>query len=132
MNRERPEQNTTADNWVPEYAPWRHGGSYVTNVGYISGHSGCVSRNFPDRKWRIVCDPRPFEQQPTFRTRDEAAHAERAIARSPERAIEDLRSEYDHYATMVGRFGPEGATAALHNLTRTTERYLMLRGEGTV
>jgi hypothetical protein len=36
----------------------------------------CVSRNYRDRKWRIVCDPRPFEQQPTFKSREEAATAE--------------------------------------------------------
>jgi hypothetical protein len=37
---------------------------------------GCVSRNYPDRKRRIVCDPRPFEERPTFGTRTEAATAE--------------------------------------------------------
>ena len=63
-----------------DYSPWRHGGWYVNNVRYPSGAVGCVSRNFPDGKWRIVCDPRPFAEQPTFGTRDEAARAEYALA----------------------------------------------------
>lgn len=59
-----------------DYSRWRHGGWYVHNVRYPSGAIGCVSRNYPDGKWRIVCDPRPFDEQPTFKTRDEAALAE--------------------------------------------------------
>jgi hypothetical protein len=35
-----------------------------------------VSRNYADRKWRIACDPRSFAEQPTFRTRDDAARGE--------------------------------------------------------
>lgn len=62
------------------YEKWRHGGWYVTNVRYPNGAIGCVSRNYPDGKWRIACDPRPFEDQPTFKTRDEAASAELALA----------------------------------------------------
>lgn len=62
------------------FSRWRHGGWYVDQVRYKSGACGCVSRNYPDGKWRIVCDPRPFEQQPTFRTRDEAAQAEFDLA----------------------------------------------------
>lgn len=62
------------------YSPWRHGGWYVENVRYPSGAVGCVSRNYPDRKWRIACDDRPeaFERF-TYRTRDEAAAAERDL-----------------------------------------------------
>ena len=63
-------------DWKPEYSPWRHGGWYVTNVRYPSGAVGCVSRNYPDRKWRIVCG----NVNRTFRNRDEAARAERFIA----------------------------------------------------
>lgn len=58
------------------YEKWRHGGWYVMNVVYPTGAVGCVSRNFHDRKWRIVCHPAPFEEQPTFRTRADAALAE--------------------------------------------------------
>lgn len=65
--------------WLPVYEPWRHGGWYVTNIRYQSGACGCVSRNYPDRKWRIVC----AEGRGTFRTRDEAALAERALAADP-------------------------------------------------
>jgi hypothetical protein len=63
-----------------KYTKWRHGGWYVQNVQYPSGAIGCVSRNYPDRRWRIACDPRPFEQQPTFPNRDAAARAEWALA----------------------------------------------------
>lgn len=69
--------DATADRpWVPLYERWRHGGWYVTNVRWPSGAAGCVSRNYADGKWRIVCDPRPFATAPTFGSRDEAAHAE--------------------------------------------------------
>jgi len=64
------------DEFKPIYAPWGNGGWYVLNVRYPSGAFGCVSRNYPDQKWRIVCDPRAFDKQPTFDTRDEAAFAE--------------------------------------------------------
>ena len=65
-----------------DYSRWRHGGWYVHNVRYPSGAIGCVSRNYPDRKWRIVCDERPFEQRPTFKSRDEAAAAELEIVKA--------------------------------------------------
>lgn len=64
-----------------EYSKWRHGGWYVHNVRYLSGAIGCVSRNYADKKWRIVCDPRPFEERPTFKNRDEAAMAEMELTR---------------------------------------------------
>ena len=62
------------------YSRWRHGGWYVGGVCYPSGAVGCVSRNYPDGKWRIVCDPRPFEKRPTFKCRDDAARAEWQLA----------------------------------------------------
>jgi hypothetical protein len=68
------------DTWTPVYSWWRHGGWYVDNVHYPSGAVGCVSRNYPDRKWRIACDDR--HPQPTYRSRDEAARAERELARA--------------------------------------------------
>jgi hypothetical protein len=49
------------ENWTPLYSRWRHGGWYVDNVCFPQGHVGCVSRNYPDRKWRIVCDDRRSE-----------------------------------------------------------------------
>ena len=66
------------DTWSPAYSRWRHGGWLVNNVRYPSGACGCVSRNYDDGKWRIVCDSR--DPQPTYRTRDEAARAERDLA----------------------------------------------------
>jgi hypothetical protein len=66
------------DNWTPSFSPWRHGGWYVDNVRYPSGAVGCVSRNFPDHKWRIVCDERSGEH--TYPNREAAARAERHLA----------------------------------------------------
>ena len=65
------------ESWEPDYSPWRHGGWYVNNVRYPSGAVGCVSRNFPDRKWRIVCDTRKGDF--TYSSRDTAAKAERLL-----------------------------------------------------
>ena len=65
-------------DWTPSFSPWRHGGWYVHNCRYPSGAVGCVSRNYPDGKWRIVCDER--EGDHTDPTRVEAACAEYAIA----------------------------------------------------
>ena len=60
--------------WTPEYKRWRHGGWYVTNIRYSSGACGCVSRNYTDKKWRIVCDS--LHHNRTYKSRDEAAYAE--------------------------------------------------------
>lgn len=72
------------DRWVPSYSEWRHGGWYVDNLRLPSGAIGCVSRNYPDKKWRIVCDPRngsypggPLDH--TYPNRDAAARAEREL-----------------------------------------------------
>lgn len=74
----------TPDTWTPEYDHWRHGGWYVTNIRYPSGAAGCVSRNYADRKWRIVCaEPRTYPgsaNDRTYPTRDAAARAEHALA----------------------------------------------------
>lgn len=68
--------------WTPTFSPWRHGGWYVTNLHYPGGAVGCVSRNYEDGKWRIACDPRPWEERPTFKTRVDAARAERDLVAS--------------------------------------------------
>lgn len=67
-------------DWKPAYSRWRHGGWYISNLSYQNGAVGCVSRNYPDGKWRIVCDER--DPQPTYTSRDEAAFAERELVRS--------------------------------------------------
>lgn len=82
-------------NWDPDYSSWRHGGWYVGGVRHESGACGCVSRNYADRKWRIVCDPREgsFPGGPndhTYANRDEAARAEWTLANIDE----DTRDEY--------------------------------------
>jgi hypothetical protein len=84
-NRARAVLAQNQETWHPVFSPWRHGGWYVDNLRYPSGAVGCVSNNYADKKWRIVCDPRPFEEQPTFRTRVEAALAERDLIASGER-----------------------------------------------
>jgi hypothetical protein len=74
---------TETETWTPSFAPWRHGGWYVTNVRYPSGAVGCVSRNYSDGKWRIVCRPGSGPGEPddlTFPSRDAAARAERELA----------------------------------------------------
>jgi hypothetical protein len=63
------------EEWTPEYSPWRHGGWYVDNVRYPGGAVGCVSRNYPDKKWRVVCNTLGGA---VFPNRDAAARAERA------------------------------------------------------
>lgn len=66
------------------FSRWRHGGWYVHGVRYPSGACGCVSNHYPDKKWRIACDDRRLAlNEPgdvTFRTREEAACAERLLA----------------------------------------------------
>lgn len=73
-------------DWRPNYTPWSKGGWYVNNVRYPNGSVGCVSNNYPDKKWRIVCDKRGNSlNEPgdfTFTTRDEAARAEYALAKA--------------------------------------------------
>lgn len=70
--------------WEPVYSSWRHGGWYVNNVLHLTGACGCVSNNYPDKKWRIVCDRRRGELGEegdfTFPTRDAAARAEFELA----------------------------------------------------
>ena len=62
------------------YSKWRHGGWYVHDCRYPNGAIGCVSRNYSDRKWRIVCDPRPNAHELyTYPNRDAAAQAERDL-----------------------------------------------------
>jgi hypothetical protein len=64
----------------PAYELWRHGGWYVVGVRHKNGGIGCVSRNHPDRRWRIVDDPR--EGDHSYGSRDEAARAEYALTRA--------------------------------------------------
>jgi hypothetical protein len=77
------ESNEIADfvapdpDFQPDYEAWRHGGWYVFGVRHKNGGVGCVSRNYPDRKWRIVGDSR--ERDHAYKNRDEAARAEYAL-----------------------------------------------------
>ena len=72
--------------FVPSFTRWRHGGWYVLNVRHIGGGCGCVSNNYLDGKWRIVCDPRRGnlgeEGDFTFPTRDAAARAEHDLVQA--------------------------------------------------
>jgi hypothetical protein len=89
---EEPTMQTTTQidaSWTPSYASWRHGGYYVTNIRYASGSCGCVSNNYPDRKWRIVCG----DESRTYRTRDDAAYAEYFIAEQENQATMTERCE---------------------------------------
>lgn len=77
LSRERRREAMEADDWIPEYEYWRHGGSYVTNVVFPSGAVGCVAsaRHTLSGKFESAC----FDLG-TFKTRDAAARAERAHA----------------------------------------------------
>lgn len=65
------------DDWTPQYSYWRHGGSYVDNIVYPSGAAGCIAsaRATISGKFEVAC-----AELGTFKTRDAAAHAERAHA----------------------------------------------------
>ena len=105
-------------HWVPDFTPWRHGGWYVINLRYPSGAVGCVSRNYPDRKWRIVCDRRwgSFYGGPDDRTypnRIAAARAERELAEAQYRRIaqlEELRDELEELRDEGSDYGVLEAT----------------------
>lgn len=71
---------TQTEEWTPSFSEWRHGGWYVDNIRYPSGAVGCVSRNYPDKKWRIVCDSRHGEH--TYPSREAAARAERFLVKA--------------------------------------------------
>lgn len=66
------------------YDRWRHGGWYVHGVRYPSGAVGCVSRNYVDKRWRVVVDPRRKaigeDGDFYFGSREEAARAEQFLA----------------------------------------------------
>lgn len=70
----------------------------MVNVRYPGGAVGCVSNNYEDGKWRVVSDPRPFEERPTFKTRDAAARAERELTQEHFRRVRDAAP--DLYAAL--------------------------------
>ncbi|MFI4977581.1 MAG: hypothetical protein ACHQC8_02720 [Solirubrobacterales bacterium] len=63
------------------YSYWRHGGWYVDNVRYPSGAVGCVAWDYRNGHrtgyFKIACDTRKGDH--IYRTRDEAARAERDL-----------------------------------------------------
>jgi hypothetical protein len=65
-------------DFEPAYERRRQGGWYVLGVRHKNGGIGCVSRDYPDRRWRIVCDSR--DGYHTYASRDEAARAEYALS----------------------------------------------------
>lgn len=77
-------------SWKPAYSRWRHGGSYVDNLYRPSGAVGCIAsaRHTVDGLFRIACDPRPEDQQVGYRTREEAAYAEREMVLSMWRTLD--------------------------------------------
>lgn len=99
------QKQSNADNWTPVFSRWRHGGWYVSNLHYPGGACGCVSNNYPDKKWRIACDDRRSELGGpgdfTFPSRDAAARAERDLVASlsstkPRNAIHLLADDVDY------------------------------------
>ena len=67
------------DYWEPVFSPWRHGGSYVTNIRYPNGACGCIvsARHSTDGFFHIACGPEELTSI-KFKTRRAAALAERA------------------------------------------------------
>lgn len=99
------------DDWKPVYERWRHGGWYVKNVRYPSGAIGCVSNNYPDKQWRIICG-RPNDE--TFPSRDAAARAEREIAaNTPIDTLKALKDLYTFVFNEVESFEDENVGADL-------------------
>lgn len=95
---------STEQEWTPSYSPWRHGGWYVGNVWYPSGAVGCVSRNYADRKWRIVCDSRPdAHERFTYPNRDAAARAEYEMAERQTASVRELAGTLSDF----GQYPPE-------------------------
>lgn len=95
--------------WQPVFSRWRHGGWYVSNMRYLGGGCGCVSNNYPDRKWRIVCDPRRsnlgVDGDVTFSSRQEAAVAEYEMAKAQiEQELRNwgAKSDVGGYCQSVG------------------------------
>ncbi len=86
--------------FVPSYSVWRHGGWYVDNVRYPSGGYGCVSRNYPDRKWRIVCDSRAGDF--TYPNRDAAARAEHELTTAARETADRKRAALLHHLNRHG------------------------------
>jgi hypothetical protein len=62
----------STQEYTPSYERWRHGGWYTNNRHPLGG-CGTVSRNYPDRKWRIVGEE---DSGITYANRDAAARAE--------------------------------------------------------
>ncbi|HTB50085.1 MAG TPA: hypothetical protein VK701_03840 [Solirubrobacteraceae bacterium] len=126
MSSESPQSSPAIQavlgDWTPSYSPWRHGGWYVDNVGYPSGAVGCVSRNYADRKWRIVCDERGGDH--TYPNRDAAARAEhditlalcRADLTDAQREVVEAWRETDYRLTS--------GSARLHNALNRLRRAL--------
>jgi hypothetical protein len=105
---------TDTEQWTPVYSKWRHGGWYVNNVRHPSGGVGCVSRNYPDGKWRVVCDARPdaYEKH-TYKTRDAAARAERELAEA-ERGLA-ASAQLDAAVAAAALLTPEALADAARN-----------------
>lgn len=135
-------------DWTPMYERWRHGGWYVTNLHYPSGAVGCVSRNYPDHKWRIACDPRPDGYAHTYPNRDAAARAEYALVQqlkapkrtpaipytpddwTPEQAelhrAADLEQAFHHASCLAGGWY-HGPVAIDYQITEDRDERYMLR-----
>lgn len=69
------------DDWEPVYEPWRHGGSYVSNIVYPSGAVGCIvsARHSATGRFHVACGPAELTEV-KHKTRRAAAFAERAYA----------------------------------------------------
>jgi hypothetical protein len=78
---------TPTPQFAADYERWRHGGWYNHSAVYPSGATGCVSNNYPDKRWRITGGIIDLDHL-TFSSRDDAAKAETLFAYALRGAVE--------------------------------------------
>ncbi|MFL1449167.1 hypothetical protein ACI77O_12300 [Pseudomonas tritici] len=123
------------EQWNPVFSKWRGGGWNAHAVHYPTGSIGCVSCNYPDKKWRIVCDERrtgalgePGDQ--TYPTRLAAAGAEYELAQGKTREmLARVEAVYDSIYSNNGMPGvsSEDVAAAIKSAGSTTTLEWLIR-----
>jgi hypothetical protein len=94
-----PDMNTY---WKPEFEPWRQGTWLVKDVDFPDGTRACVSSDYPDGKWRIICD----ESFTPYPTRDAAARGARTLAHHKHLTAASAVTALAALASMVMRLAP--------------------------
>jgi hypothetical protein len=66
---------TPTPKFTASYERWPHRRWRNNSAVYPSGTAGCISNNYPDKRWRISCTLINLDHL-TFSSRDDAAKAE--------------------------------------------------------